>query len=130
MRVVLLFIVFATASWAEKNPVSAYFAENRLEEAAGVCRQYDMLAGSNSKTDLQCAWVYLRTDRLESAKKIMGRLKSASLKPDLELLEIYVMAKEKKYDLAQAGIDEYIKAYRNSAHGHDGEEISGEIYEM
>src|SRR4051812_27050900 len=83
--------------WAA-GPVRTFLAQNRLEEALPICRQYEVLLTTDHDNLFACAWIYFRTERVESAEKILERERKSYLMPEYQLLLAYDYVKKKQFE--------------------------------
>lgn len=155
IRLKLLLVFFATLAAAEnRNPVRQFLAENRLEDALPLCRQYEVLSTNDADNFLACAWVYFRSERAEAAEKLLERAKKGANQVELQTLlaygfvargmlpaaELKVLdeAGKRKYDdtlrlrldEAQRRLEPIISQNRGTVPGKQAQELSAELYEM
>ncbi len=103
--------------------------ENRLEEAAATCRQFEVLETNDVDNYLACAWVYYWSDRKDSADKMMQRLRKSSQLPEYQLLLALGKMKQKQYEAAQKIIEVVRVEHKGTAIGLTAQELAAEIAE-
>ncbi|MBI1861975.1 MAG: tetratricopeptide repeat protein [Deltaproteobacteria bacterium] len=111
------------------NPIRALLIEDRLEEALGVCRQFEVLAGYDQDILLACAWVYYRLDKSQSADAILARVKRSATLPEFQILNAYSKIKSNQLDTAIAILENVAKQNRGSPIATLAEETKAEAFE-
>ncbi len=111
------------------NPVRTLLNENRVEEAAAVCRQLESVSVNDVDNSFACAWAYLRTNRLDSGDKILARNKKNFTNPEYQLLFAFAQMKRKRYDDARKIIDIVQSEQKGTPMGLLAQEVSAELYE-
>lgn len=112
------------------SPVRQFLAENRLEDALGTCRQFELLSTNDNDNLFACAWVYLRLDKSESAEKILERTKRSSLLPEYQLLQAYSKIKKKRFDEAKKILDPLTIEHKGTPIEMTAQEVTAEFYEL
>ena len=91
MRVLILWLFFTHLAGIPQamgvSPVRAMLRENRLEEAAGVCRQFEVLITSDRDNFITCAWVYYRSNRIDSGDQMVDKARGSD--SQIRLLKAY-----------------------------------------
>lgn len=121
------FFVLATAHAA--SPVRNLLQENRLDEALVLCRQFEVLSTNDNDNFLACAWVYFRTDRVDSAEKLMDKMKRSFSLPEYQLLLAEGKIKRKQFEEAKKILSSITGEYKGSSIGLTAQELSAEVYE-
>jgi len=111
------------------NPVRTLLDENRVEEAAAICRQLESVSVDDVDNSFACAWAYLRTNRLDSAEKILARNKKSFTNPEYQLLFAFAQMKRKRYDDARKVVDIVQAEQKGTPMGLTAQEVSAELYE-
>jgi tetratricopeptide (TPR) repeat protein len=122
----LVWVVPAIAA----SPVRTLLQENRMDEATAICRQFEVLSTTDPDNLLACAWVYYRTDRLDSAEALMAKLRKGSPGPEYQLLTAYAQMKRKQFEPARKTINGLAQDYRSGPIGSAVQEMSAELYEL
>lgn len=134
LRLTLIFVLLGilTAPWLSRagGPVRALLMENRNEEAAAICRQFETLSATDLDTSFACAWAYFRSKRADSAEKILARTKKSFTLPEYQLLLAYSLVTRKKFDEARKIVDIVQTEQKGNTMGNFAQELSAEIYEM
>jgi tetratricopeptide (TPR) repeat protein len=130
-----LFWALAVASLLSLNafgtsPVRSLLDENRLEDALPLCRQFEVLSSYDYDNLFACTWVYYRSDRTDSAEKLMDKLKNRYSLPEYQLLVAYGKMKKHKYDEARRIITSVSTDHKGTSIALTADELSAEIYEM
>lgn len=112
-----------------ESPVRALLKENRLEEALPICRQFEQLSSSMKDNLLVCTWVYLRSDRIESAEKLIAQLASSETLPEFQLATAYLRLKKKQFNEARRIVSRLQSQSAGTLVEVSAEEMSAEIYE-
>lgn len=111
------------------SPVRQLLLENRLEDALPLCRQFEVLSTNDTDNFLACAWVYLRTERVDSAEKILETYKKSFSSPEYQLILAYAKFKRKYYDEAKSQLSAILSERRGTPYALTAQEINAEIYE-
>lgn len=111
------------------SPVKTLLNENRLDEASAICRQYEVLSTRDREDRFACAWVYLRTNQIDSAEKILEEQKSQAKTVDYQLLRGYSLSIQKKYDGAKKIFEAIAAANKGKPAGIGAQELIAEIYD-
>jgi tetratricopeptide (TPR) repeat protein len=122
-------LLFTTSAWA-LSPVRELLQENRLDDAVPICRQFDVLSTNDTDSMFACAWVYYRTDRTDSAEKILDKLKNKFSLPEYQLLLAYGRIVKKQYDEARKIISVISSDNKGTSIALSADELSAEIYEI
>lgn len=122
-------VALTLASVAHSTPISSLLKQNRLDEAVGVCRQYEVLSSFKRDDMADCAWVYMRTDRLEAAEKILDKLRVNPNSLDYQLLTAYANIKKKRFELARISLTDLSAKYRTGASGMAVQLVKAEMFE-
>lgn len=133
MPKVYLFTFFAliaggAPSYA-KNPIRGLLLQNRLDEALPLCRQVEMLSSTDKEDFFSCAWVYLRTDRIDSGESILEKQRKFSNLPEHQILSAFAKMKRKNYLEAEKILNGARTSYKGTAIGLTAEETYGEVKE-
>jgi len=112
------------------NPVREMIQENRLVDAAGICRQYEGLSGE-SELFLSCAWAYYRLGKIDLAERAMERVRRGySSTVDYQLLQVYAKIVKKQYPSAREDLTRLQDQYKSGAPATSVQELSAELYEI
>ena len=111
------------------GPARTLLNENRLDEAAVICRQIEMLSTVNTDNFAACAWVFFRTDKDDSAERFMEKLRKGPVTPEYQLLNAYAQMRQKKYDAAKALLNTLSEEHRGGSMGMAIQELNAELYE-
>lgn len=111
------------------SPVREFLQQNRLEEALPYCRQFEVLSTVDNENYLACAWVYYRTDRVDSADTILQKLKSAYATPEYQILLGFSKMKKKQYEEAKQILTTVQNEHKKSAVALTAQELYAEVYE-
>lgn len=111
------------------GPVRVLLQENRLEEALPICRQFEALDTDDIDSYLACAWVFFRSDKEESAIKLMQKIRKPGDISEYQLLVAFEKMKARNYELALRILDDLYATNRNSAIGISAYELKAEVNE-
>lgn len=128
----LAFIVAHGLMKAEDRPVSpvkTLLAENRLDDALAVCKQYEVLSTRDREDRFACAWVYFRNNQIEAAEKILEEQKSNAKMIDYQLLMGFSLGLQKKYEEAKKVYESILVANKGKAEAVSAQELIAELYE-
>jgi tetratricopeptide (TPR) repeat protein len=129
----LLFLaeVCVSASSEVSLRVRALLKDNRLDEALGICRQYEVMNTNVTDVLLGCAWVYYRTDKVPQAEKILEQTKkSSSSQAEYQLLNAYSKMLRREYDGADSILENIKSQNKGKPIAISAEELRGELKEM
>ncbi|MBI4405497.1 MAG: tetratricopeptide repeat protein [Deltaproteobacteria bacterium] len=112
------------------SAVRQLLVENRLDDALGICRQYEVLKTNDRDNLFSCAWVYYRLDKTEAAEKLMSQLRSAYSTPEYQLLTAYRLLKKKEFDQAKKILDLLETEHKKAPVGITAQELKGELFEL
>jgi len=118
-----------TTSVYAVSPVRSLLQENRLDEAVTICRQFEVLSTNDNDNFLACSWVYLRTDRVDSADKLLERLKRNFALPEYQLLLALRHLKRKQYEEAKKILGSVSVEHKGTSIGITAQEVYAEYYE-
>src|SRR4051812_14794943 len=110
-----LWFLLAAIPLFAASPVRNLIQENRLEEATAICRQFEVLSSTDPDNFLACAWVYFRSDRVDSAEQLMNRLRKGAPSAEYQLLSAYDQMKRKQFDSARKTINTLAQEFRSGA---------------
>lgn len=110
-------------------PVKTLLKENRLDEASAICKQYEVLSTRDRDDRFACAWVYLRTNQLDSAQKILDEQKGNAKLADYQLLQGYSLSLQKKYDEAKKVFEAVLESNKGKSAAVSAQELIAEMYE-
>lgn len=120
----------AQPSFAASSPARTLLNENRLDEGAAVCRQFEVLSTIDVDNFVACAWIYLRTDRMDGAERFMEKIRKSTLAAsELSLLNAYGDIKRKRYEQARLNLNRLMDELRGQPLGPVAQELSAELYE-
>lgn len=129
-RWALLWVTWFSSASVFGDSVRELYVQNRLDEAATICSQFEVLSTTEADNFVVCAWVNLRLDKFENAEKFLAKLRgSPTTPPDYPLLLAYSQMKRKQWDLARATVNQMIEQNRGGQLGLMAQELSAEIYE-
>src|SRR4051812_4767082 len=107
--------LFAYSPASALSPVRNLLQENRLDEALILCRQFEVLSTNDNDNFLACAWVYYKMDRVDSAEKLMDKMKRSFSLPEYQLLLAEGKIKRKQYDEAKKILSSITTEYKGSS---------------
>ena len=122
--------LLACTSASAASSLRNLLAEDRLEEALPICRQYEVLAADDAENQLACTWVYLRLGKVDSAEASLSKLRRKSSLPEYQLLVAFSQLKKKDYDGARNVVETIMREHKGTGIGLMAEELSAEIYEV
>lgn len=122
--------IFFPAGGFAQSTVRSLLRENLLDDALRICRQYEVLSTPDKDNRLACAWVYFRSDRIDSAEKILEETRTDMNLPEYQLLLAMEKIKHKQFDEAKKLAESVSREYRGSTVGLTAQELSAEIYEI
>jgi tetratricopeptide (TPR) repeat protein len=134
-RALLPTLFFTLVGWTSAgdgaaSPARTLLNENRLDEAVGICRQFEVLSTIDVDNFLACAWVYLRTDRLDGAERFLDKIRKSGLaSAELQLLLAFADLKHKRYEQSRLALNKLIEEQRSTPLGPVTQELSAELYE-
>lgn len=103
--------------------------ENRLDDAAASCRQVEQIGSMSQDNFLACAWVYYRTERPESAERLIEKHKKIFVGPEYQLLHALGLLKRKRYEEARREVTSVIDEKKSTSLAQRAKELNAEIYE-
>ncbi len=112
------------------SPVRMLLLENQLDQALPYCRQFEVLSTLDNDNLLACAWVYFRTDRMESGDKILEKLKQNYSTPEYQMLVAFSKTKKKKFEEARQIFASLEKEHKGTPISLSAQELYAEAYEM
>lgn len=112
-----------------ESPVRALVQENRAEEAAAICRQYESVNATDLDSSYACAWAYFRSGRADSAEKILNKFRQNFTQPEYQLLLTYSRILKKQYEEARKILSIVQTEQKGNGYGLTAQELSAEIYE-
>jgi len=112
------------------STVRALLAENRLDDAIPLCKQFEVLATGDTDNYLACAWVYYRSDKVVSAERLLEKARKSYSTPEYQLLLALGQIKNKRYDEAKKIIEIVTKERKGSNLAVVAQELNAEIYEL
>jgi len=127
---VILLITLIAAPIHAVNPVKLLLQENRIDEALPICRQYEVLSSTDKDVLFSCAWIFLRSDRPESAEKFMEKIKRNFATPEYQLLVAFSKAKKKQVDDAKRILNSVYSEQRGTSYALTAQELQAELYEL
>lgn len=124
-------IVGSVPVFAASSPARTLLNENRLDEAATICRQFEVLSTIDVDNFVACAWVYLRIDKLDGAERFLEKIrKSGVAAAELQLVGAYADIKHKRYEQARISLNRILEEQRSTPLGPATQELSAELYEI
>jgi tetratricopeptide (TPR) repeat protein len=111
------------------SPARTLLNENRLDEAAIICRQIEVLSTIDSDNFAACAWVFFRTDKAESAERFMEKLRKGAVTPEYQLLTAFSQLKKKNFDGTKNTLNALAEEHRGGNLGMAIQELNAEMYE-
>jgi len=124
----MIFLPWSLCAWGISD-VRLQLQENRVDEAAATCRQFEELGSMSNDNFLACAWVYYRSDRPESAERLIEKHKKIFVGPEYHLLHSFGLLKRKQYEAARKEAIAVIDEKKGSALAMRAKEVNAEIYE-
>lgn len=115
------------ALWAI-SPIRTFLKQNRLEEALPYCRQIVELSTRSSDDYAACAWVYFRTDRIDSGQLMKAKLKGRNA-TEYQLLSAFSYLKKKKFTLARTALNALEMQFKGTSIGTTVEVLQAELFE-
>jgi tetratricopeptide (TPR) repeat protein len=128
--IALLLVLGGGFSAQAATPIRQLLAENFLDEGVAMCRQFEVLSTNDNDNFLACAWIYYRTNRSDSAEKLLERIKRSFSLPEYQILLAYGKMVKKRFDEAKKLLDGISGEYKGTAIGITAQETSAEYYEM
>lgn len=125
----ILIAALCLSELAFAGEIRTLLKENRIEDAAVACRQLESLASWDNDNLVSCAWAYLRSDKQESAAKLMEKLAKNPSLPEFQLLQAYSLLKRKKFPEARAAVTSLSNEHKSGSFAMQVQEVSAEIYE-
>jgi tetratricopeptide (TPR) repeat protein len=111
------------------SPARVLLNENRLDEAAIICRQIEVLSTIDTDNFAACAWVFYRTDKDDSAERFMEKLRKGAVTPEYQLLTAFSQFRKKNFDAAKATLNVLSEEHRGGTLGMAIQELNAEMYE-
>lgn len=124
-----LMVLFFAAGAQAASPARLFLNENRLDEAAGVCRQVEMLSTIDTDNFAACAWVFFRLDKADSAERFMEKIRKGVMTPEYQLLTALAQIKKKNFEQAKSTLNSLSADHRGDALAPAIQELNAEMYE-
>jgi tetratricopeptide (TPR) repeat protein len=126
---ICLFLFEIMVAHSATSPIRIFLVENRLDDAVPLCRQIEVLKTNDPDDLFACTWVYFRTDRMDSAEKLLKQLKGRSSNVEYQLLIAFSKMKKKQYEEAKAMLSKITQDNKGTPTAMAAQELYGELYE-